>query len=58
MLTQSEARGASTASDGERAPTASFWVRIMTSCASIKRGVYYECTSIGMLFKQEMQVLF
>ena len=39
MLTQNEAMGAATASDGERAPIASFWVRIMTSCINIKRGV-------------------
>ena len=29
-------RLAATSSDGERAPIASFWVRIMTSCISIK----------------------
>ena len=40
MLTQNEAMGAATASDGGSAPIASFWVRIMTSCISIKRGVY------------------
>ena len=39
MLTQNETMGAATASDGEHAPIASFWVRIMTSCVSIKRGV-------------------
>ena len=43
MLTQNEAMGAATASDWERAPIASFWVGIMTSCRvrvrSIKRGV-------------------
>ena len=40
MLTQNRAMGAATASDGERAPIASFWVRIMTSCISIKGGIY------------------
>ena len=39
MLTQNEAMGAATASDGGSAPIASFWVRIMTSCMNIKRGV-------------------
>ena len=39
MLIQNEATGAATASDGESAPIASFWVRIMTSCINIKRGV-------------------
>ena len=39
MLTQIEAMGAATASDGGLAPIASFWVRIMTSCISIERGV-------------------
>ena len=39
MLTQNEAMGAATASDGERAPIASFWVRIMTACINIKKGV-------------------
>ena len=39
MLTQNEAMGAATASDGERAPITSFWVRIMTSRINIKRGV-------------------
>ena len=40
MLTQNEAMGAATASDGKHAPIASFWVGIMTSCISIKRGVW------------------
>ena len=39
MLTQNEAMGAPTVSDGGGAPITSFWVRIMTSCISIKRGV-------------------
>ena len=33
-----EGMGAATASDGELAPIASFWVRIMKSCINIKRG--------------------
>ena len=41
MLSQTEAIGAATASDGGLAPIASFWVRIMTSCINIKRGVLY-----------------
>ena len=36
ILTQNEAIGATTASGGGRAPMASFWVRIMTSCMNIK----------------------
>ena len=40
MLIQNEAMGAATASGGERAPIASFWVRIKTACISIKRGVF------------------
>ena len=40
MLTQKEAMGTATASDGERAPIASFWVRTMVSCINIKRGVW------------------
>ena len=40
MLIQNGAMGAATASDGGRAPIASFWVRIMTSCISIKRGIW------------------
>ena len=40
MLTQNEAMGAASASDGGRAHIASFWVRMMTSCISIKRGVW------------------
>ena len=41
MPIQNEVMGAATASgDGERAPIASFWVRIMTSCVNIERGVY------------------
>ena len=52
MLTQNEAMGAATASDGERAPIASFWVRIMTSCISIKRGVYARiCTGYSNTIK-------
>ena len=47
MLTQNEAMGAATASDGGRAPIASFWVRIMTSCINIKRGVYYQQLSVA-----------
>ena len=39
MITQNEAMGVATASDWERAPIASFWVRIMASCLNIKRGV-------------------
>ena len=39
MLIQNEAMGAATASDGGRAPTATFWVIIMMSCINIKRGV-------------------
>ena len=39
MLTENEAMGASTSSDGGRAAIASFWVRMMTSCINIKRGV-------------------
>ena len=39
VRTQNEAMGAGTVSDGERAPIASFWVRMMTSCINIKRGV-------------------
>ena len=39
ILTQNEALGAATASGGGRAPIASFWVRIMTSCMNIKRSV-------------------
>ena len=39
MLTQNEAMGAAIASDGGIAPIASFWVRIMTPCINIKRGV-------------------
>ena len=38
-LTQNEAMGAATASDGGRALIASFWLRIMLSCINIKRGV-------------------
>ena len=34
MLTQNESMDAATASDGKRAPIASFWVGIMTSCIS------------------------
>ena len=48
MLTQNEAMGAATASDGGSAPVASLWVRIMTSCISIKRGVYqHQCDTIS-----------
>ena len=36
ILTQNEAIGAATANGGGRAPIASFWVRIMTSCMNIK----------------------
>ena len=39
ILIQREALGAATASRSGRAPIASFWVRIMTSCMNIKRGV-------------------
>ena len=39
VLTQNEAIGAVTASGGGRAPMASVWVRIMTSCINIKRGI-------------------
>ena len=46
MLIQNEAMGAATANVGGRAPIASFWVRIMTSCINIKRGVY-----VPVLFK-------
>ena len=45
MLTQNEAMGAATASDGGHAPIASFWVRIMTSCINIKRGIYRICNT-------------
>ena len=40
MLIQNEAMGAATASDGKRAPTASVWVRIMTSCIKVLREAY------------------
>ena len=40
MLTQNETMGPATAIDGGSAPIAAFGVRIMTSCISIKRGVY------------------
>ena len=39
ILTQNEAIDEDTESGGGRAPMASFWVRIMTSCMNIKRGV-------------------
>ena len=60
MLPQNEAMGAATASDGGVAPIASFWVRIMTSCINIKRGVcfnfdgqrIYSCISIQLKYEK------
>ena len=40
ILAQNEAKGAATTSGGERAHIASFWVRIMSSCMTIKRSVF------------------
>ena len=40
MLTQNEAMGGATASDGGLAPIASFWVKIEMSCTNIQRGVF------------------
>ena len=46
MLTQNEVMGAVTASDGGRAPIASFWVRIMMSCINI-REAYLSSSKLG-----------